>query len=378
MEASRREIWDKDKDPGDDLVSEAQVAVQGLGDVVIPIRASKSVDHSYQAINDGMEDANDGMDDANPIEHLAKFDDIEEPTSEDLEDEEIKELETQAKSIGEEKYFIDTVKQIIEGAAQAKLLTAADEVRLAKQIERGDADAKDLMIRSNLRLVVSIAKKYRWAGVDFEDLIQEGTLGLIHSVEKFDWRKGYKFSTYSTWWIRQAVTRYIMNHSRTIRIPVHVSERIFKMTQAIETITKLGKDPSVEEIHQETGIEEPHIREAFAGLHAQPTSLNKPLGDDGESEFGDIQADENAPDPLSELLNSAHLQAIQEAIKHLPTEMQKNVVSQYWGLRENAAPLNLAEIAEKYGVTRERIRQIRDEAMKLMKPWLEEFNEIAI
>ena len=194
----------------------------------------------------------------------------------------------------------DSLQLFLQDVGKHKLLTAAEEVALAKRVERGDKTAKERMINANLRLVVSIAKKYRGHGVPFLDLIQDGVIGLNRAVEKFDWRKGYKFSTYATWWIRQACQRAISNQGATIRVPVHVQERQQKLARARQRLeVKLEREPTVEELAKETGLKESHIEEALSTADAS-VSLNQSVGSDGDGELGDLFADRSAVDPADE------------------------------------------------------------------------------
>jgi RNA polymerase primary sigma factor len=194
----------------------------------------------------------------------------------------------------------DSLQLFLADVGRHKLLTAAEEVMLAKQIERGDPTAKRRMIESNLRLVVSIAKGYRGLGVPFLDLIQEGTLGLNRAVEKFDWHRGYKFSTYATWWIRQSVQRAVANHARTIRVPVHVVERQQKLSRAARRLeVELGREATKEELAEATGLPMQHVDEALGAAHAS-VSLNQTVGADDEGELGDLFADREAADPFDE------------------------------------------------------------------------------
>src|SRR4051794_9398544 len=194
----------------------------------------------------------------------------------------------------------DSLQLFLADVGRHKLLTASEEVMLAKAIERGDATAKRRMIESNLRLVVSIAKGYRGLGVPFLDLIQEGTLGLNLAVEKFDWRRGYKFSTYATWWIRQSVQRAVANHARTIRVPVHVVERQQKLGRAARRLeVELGREATKQELAEATGLPIQHVDEALGAAQAS-VSLNQTVGADDEGELGDLFADREAPDPFEE------------------------------------------------------------------------------
>jgi RNA polymerase primary sigma factor len=212
----------------------------------------------------------------------------------------------------------DSLQLFLADVGRHKLLTAADEVALAKRIERGDVAAKRHMIESNLRLVVSIAKGYRGLGVPFLDLIQEGTLGLNRAVEKFDWRRGFKFSTYATWWIRQSVQRAVANHARTIRVPVHVVERQQKLSRAARRLeVELGREATKDELAEATGLPIQHVDEALGAAHAS-VSLNQTVGADDEGELGDLFADREAADPFDEAEESLRKQGVRKALDALP------------------------------------------------------------
>ena len=212
----------------------------------------------------------------------------------------------------------DSLQLFLADVGKHKLLTAAQEVGLAKRIERGDPVAKRTMIESNLRLVVSIAKGYRGLGVPFLDLIQEGTLGLNRAVEKFDWRRGFKFSTYATWWIRQSVQRAVANHARTIRVPVHVVERQQKLSRAARRLeVELGREATKEELAEATGLPLQHVEEAMGAAHAS-VSLNQTVGADDEGELGDLFADREAADPFDEAEESLRRQGVRRALDALP------------------------------------------------------------
>jgi RNA polymerase primary sigma factor len=253
----------------------------------------------------------------------------------------------------------DALQLFLREAARHPLLTAAQEVSLAKQIERGDPAAKQRMIQSNLRLVVSIAKNYRNQGLPFLDLIQEGTLGLIRAVEKFDWRRGFKFSTYATWWIRQAVARALADKSRMIRMPVHVVERVHKLNRAERRLwTELGREPTLAEIADEANITLDQAKEVRAAPRA--TSLDAPVGEDDDAVLGDfVSGGEPLPeDQVEETLRS---EAIASALRSLPQRHRDVIVLRY-GLDE-ADPRTLGEIGVTLGITRERVRQIEVEAL---------------
>jgi RNA polymerase primary sigma factor len=256
----------------------------------------------------------------------------------------------------------DALQLFLNEAGRYKLLTASEEVELAKRIERGDKSAKDLMINSNLRLVVSIAKKYQGHGISLLDLIQEGIIGLIRAVEKFDWRRGYKFSTYATWWIRQAVQRGVANKSRTIRIPVHIVEREQKISRAERKLmTKLERDPTDDEIAEEAKLSLKHVEEVRAAARAV-TSLDKPVGSEGDSSFGDLIAGESA-EPSEEVHVSLAETAVRSAVETLP-ERERAVVKLRYGMNGDRDPQSLEQIGRELGLTRERVRQIEAQALK--------------
>ena len=255
----------------------------------------------------------------------------------------------------------DALQLFLRDAGRHPLLTAAQEVELAKRIERGDPQAKQTMIQSNLRLVVSIAKNYRNQGLPFLDLIQEGTLGLIRAVEKFDWRRGYKFSTYATWWIRQAVARALADKARTIRMPVHIVERMQKLNRAERTLwTQLGREPSLDEIAEEANLPIAQALEVKAAARAS-TSLDQPVGESDDAVFGDFVAGDG-PLPDEEVEVSLRCQALADALAALEERERKVVILRY-GL-DDSEPKTLEEIGRRLGLTRERVRQIETEALK--------------
>jgi RNA polymerase primary sigma factor len=254
---------------------------------------------------------------------------------------------------------LDPLQLFMDAAGRHKLLTAADEVALAKRIERGDLAAKEKMINSNLRLVVSIAKRYQGHDVPLLDLIQEGVIGLNRAAEKFDWRKGYKFSTYATWWIRQACQRAVANQSKTIRIPVHVQERRIKLNRAsAELQAKLGREATAEELAQATRLKLEHVEEALDAVDS--VSLNQGLGSDGDSELGDLFADESTVDPAEEAVESVRRQRVQRAVADLP-ERQRRIIELRFGF--DSEPASLETIGKELGLTRERVRQLESDAL---------------
>jgi RNA polymerase primary sigma factor len=254
----------------------------------------------------------------------------------------------------------DSLQLFLADVGRHKLLNAAQEVQLAKLIERGDPVAKRTMIESNLRLVVSIAKGYRGLGVPFLDLIQEGTLGLNRAVEKFDWRRGFKFSTYATWWIRQSVQRAVANHARTIRVPVHVVERQQKLSRAARRLeVELGREATKEELAEATGLPIQHVDEALGAAHAS-VSLNQTVGADDEGELGDLFADREAVDPFDEAEESLRKQGVRRALDALP-ERERRILELRFGFE--GEPWTLEAIGHELDLTRERVRQLEGQAL---------------
>ena len=271
----------------------------------------------------------------------------------------------------------DALQQFLNEAGRYRLLTAEEEVELAKRIERGDKEAKDLMINSNLRLVVSIAKRYQGHGLSLLDLIQEGIIGLIRAVEKFDWRRGYKFSTYATWWIRQAVQRGVANKARTIRIPVHIVDRERKVARAErDLVARLERTPTDEEIATEAKLPLAQVREVKHAARAV-TSLDRPIGGEGETAYGELFHAEQ-PAVEEELNVSLREEAVHRALAKLP-DREREVVKLRFGLDGDAEPLSLDAIGKRLGLTRERVRQIEAEALGLlaMERELEALSEAA-
>ena len=259
----------------------------------------------------------------------------------------------------------DTLQLFLKDIGRVPLLTAAQEVELAKKIERGDHSAKQAMVEANLRLVVSIAKRYRNQGLPFLDLIQEGTIGLVRAAEKFDHRKGFKFSTYATWWIRQAVARALADKARTIRMPVHVVEKLNKIVRIERALrTKLGRDPSSTEIALELGLHPEEIEQIRRSAQT-PVSLEKPVGDEDESEFGHFLSDSTAPLPdelAEETMRKESLRAILTTLSH----RERRVLELRYGL-DGEQPRTLDEVGRAFNVTRERIRQIENQSLKKLR-----------
>ena len=256
----------------------------------------------------------------------------------------------------------DTLQLFLNEIGRHRLLTPSEEIDLAKRIERGDLAAKDRMINANLRLVVSIAKKYQGHGLSLLDLIQEGIIGLIRAVEKFDWRRGYKFSTYATWWIRQAVQRGVANKARTIRMPVHIVDRERKISKAERELhTKLGRAPTLEEIAKEAKLPLKQVREVQEAARAV-TSLDRPLGSESDTTMGELVSGEDAP-PEEELEVSFRTDALRRAIAELP-DRQQDVLKLRFGLDGDPNPMSLEQIGKTLGLTRERVRQIEIQALE--------------
>ena len=260
---------------------------------------------------------------------------------------------------------LDALRLYLRAIGRVELLTAQEEVELAKRIERGDMIAKRQMVEANLRLVVSIAKGYLGRGLSFLDLIQEGSLGLIRAVEKFDYRRGYKFSTYATWWIRQAVTRAIADKARTIRIPVHMVEKLNRVAHVERQLVQmLGREPEPEEIAEELRWSVRDVRDILR-VAQLPVSLEKPIGDEDESELGDFVADDARSEPFEEASEHLQREGVRKALEALP-DRERQVIELRYGL-SGMEPLTLEEVGRAFGVTRERIRQIENNTLKKLK-----------
>jgi RNA polymerase primary sigma factor len=259
---------------------------------------------------------------------------------------------------------LDPLQLFLVEIGRRRLLTAAEEVALAKRIERGDSAAKRRMIESNLRLVVSIAKGYRGLGVPFLDLIQEGTIGLNRAVEKFDWRRGFKFSTYATWWIRQSVQRAVANNAHVIRVPVHVVERRQKLARVAGRLeTQLGREPSLEELAEATGLPVQHVQEALGAAEAS-VSLSQSVGGDEEGELGDLFADRQAADPVDEADETLQKEGIRRALEALPAR-ERRVLELRFGFEGEQWTLDA--IGQELNVTRERVRQLETQGLARMQ-----------
>lgn len=264
-----------------------------------------------------------------------------------------------------DRTITDPVRMYLREIGRIKLLTADEEVKLAQAIEKGSQTARKKLIQSNLRLVVSIAKKYSGRGMSFLDLIQEGNQGLMRAVEKYDWRRGYKFSTYATWWIRQAITRAIADQARTIRIPVHMVETINKVIRVSRKLMQqFGREPAPEEIGKELDLTPEKVREIFK-IAQNTTSLEKPVGDDEDSFLGDFIQDTSQPSPYDTASKQLLKENITEVLETL-SDREARVLKMRFGL-DGSRPMTLEEVGREFGVTRERIRQIEAKALRKLK-----------
>ena len=263
----------------------------------------------------------------------------------------------------------DPLRLYLKEAGTIPLLTRNEEIQLAKRIEMGDKRAKDRLIRSNLRLVISIAKNYYTQDLDFLDLIQEGNTGLIRAVEKFDYHKGFKFSTYATWWIRQAITRAIANQDRNIRIPVHMIEKINKMVRTEwKLLQQTGKEPNDDELAFELGIE-PHEVQQIRTIARRTTSLETPVGEEGDAELGDFIENQSTPDPAEVVAGIIAKESLAKVLQGMD-ERERKVVELRFGFK-GEHPRTLAEVSSRFNVSRERIRQIEAKALEQIKGALE-------
>ena len=302
--------------------------------------------------------------------------DIDSTSPDELESEDFKEIEQDAKNYDPaeniEKYLSqeglaidDPVRMYLKEIGKIPLLTAERETYLAEQITLGNKDAKDELIEANLRLVVSIAKRHVGKGMYFLDLIQEGNLGLIKAVEKFDYSKGYKFSTYATWWIRQAITRAIADQARTIRIPVHMVETIHKVSRtARQLLQELGREPTTDEIAEKLGITAEKVREIMK-IAQDPVSLETPIGEEEDSHLGDFVEDNDSPAPSDSASYSLLREQLCNILKTL-TPREEQVIKLRFGL-EDGRPRTLEEVGKKFEITRERIRQIEAKALRKLR-----------
>ena len=304
----------------------------------------------------------------NKIDVLMTTDDEEDvlPDTDDVtDDEEEVDMEKIDLSVPEGVSIEDPVRMYLKEIGKVPLLTAEEEIELANRMEEGDEEAKKKLAEANLRLVVSIAKRYVGRGMLFLDLIQEGNLGLIKAVEKFDYRKGYKFSTYATWWIRQAITRAIADQARTIQIPVHMVETINKLIRVSrQLLQELGREPTAEEIAEEMNMSEERVREILK-ISQEPVSLETPIGEEEDSHLGDFIQDENVPVPADAAAFTMLKEQLVEVLDTL-TEREQRVLRLRFGLDDGKAR-TLEEVGREFNVTRERIRQIEAKALRKLR-----------
>ncbi|MFW5998681.1 MAG: RNA polymerase sigma factor RpoD [Halanaerobiaceae bacterium] len=284
------------------------------------------------------------------------------------EKEEEEEIEKEKKlnlEVSQDAGIEDPVRMYLKEMGKVDLLTAEEEIELAKRIENGDNEAKEKMIKANLRLVVSIAKKYQGRGLSFIDLIQEGNEGLMKAVDKFDYTKGYKFSTYATWWIRQSITRAIADKSRTIRIPVHMKETINKLIKVSRQLAKeKGREPTDKEIAERMDISEEKVREVKQ-YSQDPVSLETPIGEEEDSDLGDFIENEESPIPDEAITNELLREELEKVLDTL-TNREKRILELRFGIDDDR-PRTLEEVGKQFGVTRERIRQIEAKALRKLR-----------
>ena len=292
-------------------------------------------------------------------------DDVDDDLLLEVDDDEEIEVEKIDLSVPDGVSIEDPVRMYLKEIGKVPLLSAEEEIELAKRMELGDQEAKKRLAEANLRLVVSIAKRYVGRGMLFLDLIQEGNLGLIKAVEKFDYRKGYKFSTYATWWIRQAITRAIADQARTIRIPVHMVETINKLIRVSrQLLQELGREPSPEEIAAEMNMPVERVREILK-ISQEPVSLETPIGEEEDSHLGDFIQDDNVPVPADAAAFTLLKEQLEEVLGTL-TEREQKVLTLRFGLEDGRAR-TLEEVGKEFNVTRERIRQIESKALRNMR-----------
>ncbi len=333
-------------------------------------------------VNEYIDSTGDGIGNSDIMKALEDIDyditqkDIDSATPDELETDELKEIEQDARNFDStenmDKYFSqeglaidDPVRMYLKEIGKIPLLTPEREAELAERISLGDKQAKDELIEANLRLVVSIAKRHVGKGMYFLDLIQEGNLGLIKAVEKFDHSKGYKFSTYATWWIRQAITRAIADQARTIRIPVHMVETIHKVSRTTrQLLQELGREPTTDEVAEALGMTADKVREIMK-IAQDPVSLETPIGEEEDSHLGDFVEDNDSPAPS----DSASYSLLREQlcnILHTLTPREEQVIKLRFGL-EDGRPRTLEEVGKKFEITRERIRQIEAKALRKLR-----------
>ena len=347
-----------------DALSQLDLTSQQIDDIykhyedlgIDVLNVKKGQDVSVKADGDGDDEASETLEaaslEADADEDMPEGAQVDEPTEIDL-------------SVPEGVALDDPVRMYLKEIGRVPLLTAEEEVELAKRMEMGDKQAKSRLIEANLRLVVSIAKRYVGRGMQFLDLIQEGNMGLIKAVEKFEFRRGFKLSTYATWWIRQAITRAIADQARTIRIPVHMVETINKLIRTSRhLIQELGREPTPEEVGAEMGISADKVREILK-IAQEPVSLETPIGEEEDSHLGDFIEDEDAPAPV-EAASFLLLREQIESVLGTLNEREQKVLRLRFGLDDGRAR-TLEEVGREFGVTRERIRQIEAKALRKLR-----------
>lgn len=328
-------------------------------------RGKKEGELTYEEIMDALEDIDLDSEDIEKIYDIFSEMNIEVVNSK-LEDDEDEDDDSGLDlSVPKGVGIDDPVRMYLKEIGKVDLLTAEEEVELSKRMEQGDQWAKQQLVEANLRLVVSIAKKYVGRGMLFLDLIQEGNMGLMKAVDKFDYTKGYKFSTYATWWIRQAITRSIADQARTIRVPVHMVETINKLIRVSrQLLQEKGREPKAEEIGEEMDISAEKVREIMK-IAQEPVSLETPIGEEEDSHLGDFIEDEDSPAPASAasfILLKEQLDGVLDTL----TDREKRVLELRFGI-EDGRPRTLEEVGKEFGVTRERIRQIEAKALRKLR-----------
>ncbi len=338
-------------------VLENEVIEEALKDIDIdPEEIEKILDFFDAA---GIDVISIGEDDADTEDILLKEEEEGESEGNEAETGTVQTVSSDSNSVE------DPVRMYLKEIGKVPLLTAEQEIELAKRMENGDLEAQKMLAEANLRLVVSIAKRYSGRGMQFLDLIQEGNLGLIKAVEKYDWKKGFKFSTYATWWIRQAITRAIADQARTIRIPVHMVETINKLIRiSRQKLQELGREPTPEEIAEEMGISVEKVRE-IQKISQEPVSLETPIGEEEDSHLGDFIPDDNVPAPADAAAFALLKTQLNEVLDTL-TDREQKVLKLRFGL-DDGRSRTLEEVGKTFNVTRERIRQIEAKALRKLR-----------
>ena len=325
-------------------------------------KGKKNGELTSEEIEDTLDDFELSSDDINEVYNILNEKNIEIIDSEDDVDEESKDLDL---SVPDGKGMGDPVRMYLKGIGKVDLLNKEEEVELAKRIEKGDKQARQQLVEANLRLVVSIAKKYVGRGMQFLDLIQEGNMGLMKAVEKFDYTKGYKFSTYATWWIRQAITRSIADQGRTIRVPVHMFEKINKLIRTSRQLfQEKGREPTPEEIGEEMDIPVEKVIE-IKKISQEAISLETPIGEEKDSSLGDFIEDEEASEPAASVSDILLKEQLNDVLNTL-TDREKRILELRFGI-EDGRNRTLEEVGNEFGVTRERIRQIEAKALRKLR-----------